>query len=225
MSLPSPGRFVLATANLDKARELNEVLVATLGQPLAAWALEPGGDLVGFVVQDPTVPFEAPVLAAAPDVEETGATLEDNARIKASAVCAATGLPAIADDTGLVVDALGGAPGVHSARYAGESATYQANVHKLLAQLEGLPAARRTARFATVAIVRWPDGRELVAAGAVEGRITDAPRGTGGFGYDSVFVPVEGDGRTFAEMSPDEKHALSHRGRAVRALAVALRDA
>lgn len=225
MKLPAPGRFVLATANVDKAREINEVLVATLDEPVAAWALEVNGELVGFVLQDATLAFEPPHLGEAPDVAETGITLEENARIKASALCGAVGLPAIADDTGLLVDALDGAPGVYSARYAGEDATYADNVAKLLEELTGVSDESRTARFVTVAIVRWPDGRELVAGGSVEGRITGSARGTGGFGYDPVFVPVEGDGRTFAEMSADEKHALSHRGRAVRALAVALRDA
>jgi XTP/dITP diphosphohydrolase len=177
------------------------------------------------VVQDPTAPFDPPVLARAPDVEETGTTLEDNARIKARGVEAATGLPAIADDTGLVVDALGGAPGVFSARYAGPDAVAADNVAKLLRELDGVPDERRTARFRTVVLAAWPDGREMVVEGSVEGVIVREPRGTAGFGYDPVFVPAEGDGRTFAEMTAEDKHALSHRGRAVRALALALRDA
>ena len=137
-----------------------------------------------------------------PDVVEDGDTLEDNARLKAVAVCEATGRAAVADDTGLEVDALGGAPGVRSARYAGDDGDAGAN----------------TARFRTVALVRRPDGTEVVATGTVEGRIAEAPIGDGGFGYDPVFVPVEGDGRSFAEMG-DEKHDISHRGRAFRILA------
>jgi XTP/dITP diphosphohydrolase len=225
LKLPPPSRFVVATGNVDKVREINEVLAATLDEPLAAWAVEVGDTLVGFVVQDPTLPFEMPALDAVPDVEETGSTLEENARIKAVGVGTAMNLPAIADDTGLMVDALGGAPGVFSARYAGENATYADNVVKLLDALADVPDDRRGARFETVIITMWPDGRELIARGVVNGRIARSPRGSHGFGYDPVFVPTEGDGRTFAEMTPGEKHALSHRGRAVRALAVALRDA
>jgi XTP/dITP diphosphohydrolase len=129
-------------------------------------------------------------------------------------------VPAISDDTGLEVDALDGAPGVYSARYAGEGASYTDNVDKLLDALG--ERADRSARFATVAMARWPDGREIAVRGEVEGEIARVARGRSGFGYDPVFVPTEGDGRTFAEMSPAEKHALSHRGRAFRALAEAL---
>jgi XTP/dITP diphosphohydrolase len=156
-------------------------------------------------------------------VDETGDTLEDNARLKAEALCAATGLPAIADDTGLEVDALGGAPGVRSARFAGEDATYADNVNLLLDRLRDVPSGRRGARFATVALARWPDGREVAAFGDVVGVITTEARGGEGFGYDPVFAPEEGDGRTFAEMAPTEKHELSHRGRAFRTLADGLR--
>jgi XTP/dITP diphosphohydrolase len=157
--------------------------------------------------------------AVSPD--EDGDTLLDNARIKAEAAVATTGLPAIADDTGLEVDALGGAPGVHAARYSGPGATYASNVAKLLRELEGVPSPQRTARFRTVCVARWPDGRELVAEGVLEGTITDAPRGSQGFGYDPLFVPAGGT-RTFAEMDDAEKNAVSHRGRAVRALAALL---
>jgi len=192
--------FVLATANPDKAAEISTVL-----------------DAAGAAVT--LVPRPSDV----PEVLEEAETLEDNARAKAAALCAATGQPAIADDTGLEVDALGGAPGVRSSRYAGEHATYADNVALLLDHLAGVPTERRTARFATVAIARWPDGREIAAYGDVEGTIADAPRGDAGFGYDPVFVPSEGDGRTFAEMSAAEKHACSHRGRAFRTLADGLR--
>lgn len=189
-------KLVLASANPDKAAEISAILAATLSD------LE-----------------LAPRPAAVPDVDETGTTLVENARLKAAAVAAATGEAAVADDTGLLVDALDGAPGVWSARFAGEAATYADNVAKLLSDLAGVAPGRRTARFETVALVRWPDGREVAATGAVAGVIATEARGDGGFGYDPVFVPAEGDGRTFAELTPDEKHALSHRGRAFRALA------
>ncbi|MFA5774806.1 MAG: RdgB/HAM1 family non-canonical purine NTP pyrophosphatase [Ilumatobacteraceae bacterium] len=152
------------------------------------------------------------------EVDETADSLVGNARLKARAVCAATGMPALADDTGLEVDALGGAPGVHSARYAGPESNDAANRHKLLAQLDGISSEQRTARFRTVALMAWPDGRELVAEGICEGRIADRERGRRGFGYDSLFIANEGDGRTFAEMSLDEKQHMSHRGMAFRAL-------
>jgi XTP/dITP diphosphohydrolase len=192
-------RFVLATANPDKAAEIRAIVAAAVPD-------------LELVTRPPEVP----------DVEETGATLLDNARLKARALAAATGLPAVADDTGLEVAGLGGAPGVHTARYAGPGATYADNVAKLLAELAGVSGPDRRARFATVVVAMWPDGRELAAEGTVEGRIAEAAVGARGFGYDPVFVPDEGDGRTFAEMSAVEKHALSHRGRAVRAWAARL---
>jgi XTP/dITP diphosphohydrolase len=192
--------FVLATANPDKAREIVDVL------SVVAPSLE-------LLPRPPEVP----------DVDEVGETLEDNARMKAVALSAATDLPAVADDTGLHVDALDGAPGVQTARYAGEDATYADNVAKLLAALDGLPLEQRGARFATVAVARWPDGLEVAALGEVEGVITTSARGDGGFGYDPVFVPLEGDGRTFAEMTDEEKHALSHRARAFQTLAQGVR--
>ena len=187
--------IVLATANPDKARELAALLE-------------------GFEVA--LRPTELP------DVEETADTLEGNARLKAVAVMQATGELAVADDTGLEVDALDGRPGVWAARYAGPGATYADNVAKLLGELDGVPAERRRARFRTVAVARFPDGREIVAEGAVEGSIAAVPRGEAGFGYDPVFVPDGGDGRTFAEMTTAEKSAVSHRGRALRALAARL---
>ena len=219
MTLPFP--FLLATQNPEKAREITEIFVLRAGVPLVAHSID-----VSFVLDVPEHIGEAvralPEIAQAPDVEETGATLEENARIKARALADAFGMLAVADDTGLEVDMLGGAPGVYSARYAGEHASYTDNVEKLLRELAGADAPLRTARFATVAMARWPDGREVVAVGAVEGVIATAPSGDSGFGYDPVFVPVEGDGRTFAEMAPGEKHAVSHRGRAFRALAALL---
>lgn len=156
------------------------------------------------------------------EVEEDGDTLVDNARLKARAVAGFSGLPAVADDTGLEVHALDGAPGVCSARFAGPKATYADNVSHLLAALEGV--GDRRARFSTVALVAFPDGSEVSATGRIEGFIALAARGDTGFGYDPVFVPDEGDGRTFAEMSIETKNALSHRGRAFRALAQTLSD-
>jgi XTP/dITP diphosphohydrolase len=152
-----------------------------------------------------------------PDVVEDGNNLEDNARLKAVAVCEFAGKPSVADDTGLEIDALEGAPGVHSARFAGGDASYQQNVEKVLAELDGVQMGQRTARFKTVAIVRYLDGKELIANGTVEGHIAQSPSGEGGFGYDPIFVPAEGDGATFAQMG-EEKHRFSHRGRAFRSL-------
>jgi XTP/dITP diphosphohydrolase len=193
-------RLVLASANPDKVMEISAVLSDALEVELI-----PRPDDV-------------------PDVVEDGETLLDNARLKARALVVATSFASVADDTGLEVEALGGAPGVYSARYAGEDVTYAANVAKLLAELDGQPdsGGDRTAQFRTVALVSFPDGSELWAEGAVEGTIAYAAHGTGGFGYDPVFIPSEGDGRTFAEMTSAEKNVISHRGRAFRALAAAL---
>ena len=153
------------------------------------------------------------------EVVEDADTLEGNARLKAVAVCVATGLHALADDTGLEVDALDGAPGVITARFAGEGATDAQNRQKILVELDGQANDQRTARFRTVALLRFTDGREIVAHGVCEGTIAMEEIGGRGFGYDSLFIPKDGDGRTFAQMTIDEKHELSHRGRAFRALA------
>ncbi len=193
-------RFVLATANKDKAKELTEIL----------------GDALGDVELEPRP-------AGLPDVDETGDTLAANARLKAAAICEVTGQIAIADDTGLEVDALDGAPGVYAARYAGENATYADNVLKMLESLSEVPPGKRTARFHTIALACFPDGTEIVASGTVEGEIATEGRGERGFGYDPIFVPEGAGGRTFAEITPEEKHALSHRGRAFRELAVKLK--
>ncbi len=150
------------------------------------------------------------------DVVEDADTLVGNARLKADAVCTATGLPALADDTGLEVDALSGAPGVRTARFAGEQATDADNRAKMLRELEG---KARTCRFRTVALLRFPDGREIIAEGVCEGSIAEVEVGERGFGYDPLFIARDGDGRTFAQMSASEKHELSHRGKAFRALA------
>ncbi len=184
--------FVLATANPHKANEMRAVL-SGLGIELLERP-----DHVG-------------------EVEEDADTLEGNALLKARALVDATGQPAIADDTGLFVDALEGRPGVFSARFAGENATYADNVAKLLSSLEGITAARRTARFRTVVVVAYPEHEPLVVEGILEGTIGVEPRGDHGFGYDPVFIP-EGGEQTLAEMTPDQKNAISHRARALQRL-------
>jgi XTP/dITP diphosphohydrolase len=195
-------RLVVATANPDKAREIVAVL------------RESGAD-VELVARPEDVP----------PVEETGTTLVDNARLKAEALRDATGLAALGEDTGLEIDSLGGAPGVYSGRYAGEHATYEDNVAKVLHDMEAVLRASRTARFRTAVVLALPDGSEVTAEGVVEGTMTEAPRGEQGFGYDPVFAPAGAGGRTFAELSPEQKHRISHRGRALRALAARLREA
>jgi XTP/dITP diphosphohydrolase len=188
---------VLASANPKKVIELRQVL----------------GDRFDLVPRPDDVP----------DVVEDADTFVGNARLKAVALVEATGKPALADDSGLEVDALDGEPGVFSARYAGEDASDEDNVVKLLGALADRPdPADRTARFRCVIVLRWPDGREVVADGSCEGVIVDASRGEGGFGYDPVFVPNDGDGRTFAELPAEAKHAISHRGQAIARLVEAL---
>ncbi len=188
-------RVVVASANAGKVAEIAAIL----------------GDQVELLPR----PVEVG------DIVEDGDTLEANARLKAAAIASVTGLAALADDTGLEVDALGGAPGVQAAYYAGPHATYADNVRKLLHDLDGVKD--RAARFRTVALLRWPDGREVIAHGVIEGLIALAPTGDGGFGYDPVFLPAEAGGRSFAQMTAEEKNAISHRGRAFRTLAVELR--
>lgn len=186
-------RLVLATRNPGKVEEIREII--------ADW----------HMVDD---------VAAGGDwdeVEETGATLEENALLKARAVVEASGQAALADDTGLEVAALGGRPGVHTARYAGPDASYDDNIDKLLAELGG--AADRSARFVTVVALVMPDGTHHTAEGFVEGRIAEARRGSGGFGYDPVF---EVNGVTFAEMGSEAKNRLSHRAVALQRLGQSL---
>ena len=161
--------------------------------------------------------------ADVPDVPEDADTLLGNARLKAAAICAATGLPAVSDDTGLYVDALGGAPGVYAARFAGQDATYADNRAKLLRELGDTDD--RNARFVSAVMVVWPDGREIAVEGVCAGTIATTELGERGFGYDSVFIPDDGDGRSFAEMTDDEKNAISHRARSLAALLAALREA
>jgi XTP/dITP diphosphohydrolase len=160
--------------------------------------------------------------ADVPDVVEDAGTLEGNARLKAAAICTATGVAAVSDDTGLFVDSLGGAPGVDTAYYAGPEATYAENRAKLLQALEG--ETDRRAQFRTVVMVSYPDGSELLVEGICRGVIATEERGERGFGFDPLFVPDDGDGRTFSQMSEAEKNAISHRGRAFEALVAALRS-
>ncbi|MCB0986361.1 MAG: RdgB/HAM1 family non-canonical purine NTP pyrophosphatase [Acidimicrobiales bacterium] len=197
----------------DPGRGGEEVVLASANPKKAAEIVAIVGDTIRLVPRPDTVP----------EVVEDADTFLGNARLKARALVAATGLAALADDSGLEVDALAGAPGVRSARYAGEDATDEQNVERLLAELAGNPdAGARRARFRCVLVLARPDGTELVVDGTAEGSIALAPRGANGFGYDPVFVPDDGDGSTFAEMDPQAKHDISHRGRALRALAVEL---
>jgi XTP/dITP diphosphohydrolase len=179
-------RLLLATGNAHKLAEIQEALGADV-------MIEPHDT----------------------GVEETGATFEENALLKARALTAATGELAVADDSGIEIDHLDGAPGIHSARWTPEPDW----IPRVLRELDGLPPAARGCRYVCAAAAVWPDGNEVVERGVVEGTIADAPRGDGGFGYDPIVVPTEGDGRTFAEMTPAEKQAISHRARAFRALA------
>ena len=155
------------------------------------------------------------------EVVEDAGTLQGNARLKAAAICSATGLPAVSDDTGLFVDALHGEPGVETAYYAGPQATYAQNRAKLLQVMEGM--ADRRASFRTIVMVVWPNGRELCVEGVCAGTIATEERGDRGFGFDPLFVPDDGDGRTFSLMTDAEKNAISHRGRAFAALVYASR--
>ncbi|HJR24453.1 MAG TPA: RdgB/HAM1 family non-canonical purine NTP pyrophosphatase [Acidimicrobiales bacterium] len=158
------------------------------------------------------------VEARDPAIEETGTTFEENALLKARALAAATGELAVADDSGIEIDHLGGAPGIHSARWTEEPDW----IPRVLRELGGVPVEARGCRYVCAAAAVWPDGREEVVRGTVEGRIASEPRGTGGFGYDPIVEPTEGDGRTFGELAPDEKQAISHRARAFRQLALVL---
>ena len=200
MTTPAWPRLLLASANQGKLRELRGILD---GLPV---------ELVGLTEAG---------LGAPPEVEETGDTFLANALLKGRAYTAWSGLAAVADDSGLEVDALGGAPGVRSARYAGQGAGDQANLDKLLAALDGVPPERRTARFRCAAVLVDPGEGEWHAEAAWEGRLLEAPRGSGGFGYDPVFLP-DGWDRTSAEVDQATKDAASHRGRAFRALRPAI---
>jgi XTP/dITP diphosphohydrolase len=189
---PVVRRIVVATRNKNKLNEIRLVL-------------EPTFDVV-------------PCPAEVPEVAEVGSTYEENAHLKAVAVSKFVNDVAAADDTGFEVDALDGAPGLYSARFSGDGHNDAENRQKLLAALENVPPERRAARYRTVVVAHFPDGKEIVVEGVCEGSVPLQQRGTKGFGYDAVFIPSEGDGRSFAEMEPDEKNAISHRARAFRAL-------
>ena len=195
MTVGSSGgrRLVLATRNAHKVEELQRIL----GSYAELIGLEAFPDV--------------------PDVAETGETFVDNAALKARAVAAATGAIAVADDSGLEVDALNGMPGVLSARWSGRHGDDEANLRLVLAQLADVPDERRGAAFVCAAAAVLPDGREIVVEGRLAGALIREPRGANGFGYDPIFVPA-GEERTTAEMSPEEKDAISHRGKAARAL-------
>jgi XTP/dITP diphosphohydrolase len=194
---PACPRLVLATANQDKLAELARILAATRVEvDLAGRGEFPG----------------------APEVAETGATFAENALLKARAMAQFTGLPAVAEDSGLCVDALNGMPGVLSARWTGRHGDDPGNIRLVLGQVADVPDERRGAHFACVAALALPSGREHVSEGTVYGRLAREPRGAGGFGYDPIFVP-DGSELTTAQMTPEAKDAISHRGRALRALA------
>jgi XTP/dITP diphosphohydrolase len=193
----APPRLVLATANQHKLAELTRILAAgRVDVALASLAEFPG----------------------APDVAETGATFADNALLKARAIAEYTGLPAVADDSGLRVDALNGMPGVLSARWSGRHGDDEANLRLLLAQLADVPDDRRGAQFVCAAALVLHGGREHVSEGVLRGRLIREPRGQNGFGYDPIFVPESAD-ITTAEMEPADKDRISHRGKALRGLA------
>jgi len=193
----SPARIILATRNPAKLAELRRILAAA-GMSVAVTDL---GDAPGM-----------------PEVAETGRTFAENALLKARAVTAFTGLPAVADDSGLCVDALNGMPGVLSARWSGRHGDDEANLRLVLGQIADVPAGERGAHFTCVAALVLPSGGERVTEGTVYGQLTGSPRGSNGFGYDPIFVP-DGFELTTAQMAPDEKDKISHRGQALRALA------
>ncbi|MFJ5225732.1 RdgB/HAM1 family non-canonical purine NTP pyrophosphatase [Streptomyces sp. NPDC088400] len=195
-------RLILATRNAGKITELKAIL-ADAGLP---------HDLVG-----------ADAYPDIPDVRETGVTFAENALLKAHALATATGLPAVADDSGLCVDVLGGAPGIFSARWAGTHGDDRANLDLLLAQLSDIDTPHRAAHFACAAALALPDGTERVVEGRLLGTLRETPAGSGGFGYDPILQP-EGETRTCAQLSAAEKNAISHRGKAFRALVPAVRD-
>jgi XTP/dITP diphosphohydrolase len=195
-------RIVLATRNPGKITELRAILTAA----------GPHYDLVG-----------ADAYPEVPDIKETGVTFAENALLKAHALARATGLPAVADDSGLCVDVLGGAPGIFSARWAGQHGDDRANLDLLLAQLSDIDDAHRGAHFACAAALALPDGTERVVEGRLLGTLRHAPVGDGGFGYDPILQPL-GDTRTCAQLTAEEKNAISHRGQAFRALAPVVRE-
>ncbi len=195
-------KIVIATRNRHKAVELQTLLHGAGYDAVQLDEIDPDGKI--------------------PEVEETGTTFKENALLKAQAIAKTTGLPAIGDDTGLEVDALGGAPGIFSARYSGENCTYEDNVKKLLRELSDVADDRRTARFKTVAVYVHKE-TELSAEGVVEGVITEKEEGVGGFGYDPVFSVLDMK-KTYAQLADEEKNRVSHRGKAIRSLIEKLRE-
>ena len=202
-------RVVLSTRNAHKLGEVREILAAAMAGPLEVVA-----------VDDPAV-LALTGGDAVPEVVEDEVSFAGNALLKARAVAGATGLPAIADDSGIAVDVLGGAPGIFSARWAGRHGDDAANLALLLAQLADVPERHRGAEFVCAAVLVVPGSPDVVEHGRLRGVLEPAPRGAGGFGYDPVLRP-QGHDVTCAELSPEDKHAISHRGRAFRALAPAL---
>jgi XTP/dITP diphosphohydrolase len=207
MSLPP--QLAIATKNEHKVRELLEICA---GWPVR-WRVWRGAGALAEPGADAGADW--------PDVEETGDTYEENALLKAGTVARVVGVPAIADDSGIEVDALGGAPGARSARFAGEHASDEANLELLIDRMRDVPEAERTGRYVCVAACALPDGDATWVRATCEGRLIPEPRGSGGFGYDPIFVP-SGESRTMAELAPAEKHAISHRGKAFRGLREAL---
>jgi len=203
-----PSELALATRNAGK---ISEILEICADWPVR-WVL---GRRIGANPEHR--------VASWPDVEETGRTYLENALLKAETVAAAIGVPAVADDSGIEVDTLGGEPGPRSARFAGQNATDRQNLERLIEEVRTVPEELRTARYRCVAACLWPDGRRVWAEGVCEGRLVVEPRGSGGFGYDPIFVPQGEHQRTMAELSPEEKNAISHRGRALRSLGHRLR--
>ena len=193
--MPFPERIAIASRNAHKLRELSRIC--------ADWPV------IWLTVESHD--------AAWPDVDETGETYLENALLKAHAVAAEIGVPAIADDSGIEVDALGGKPGPRSARFAGADATDERNLQALMQAVAGVPKGGRTARYRCVAAIAWPDGSERHAEGVCEGTLVGKRRGLGGFGYDPIFVPIGWD-ETMAELTAEQKDRISHRGRAFRAL-------
>lgn len=194
--------FLIATHNMKKRAELERIL-----KPIGVRVLlaeEAGVELT--------------------DVEETGVTFEENAFLKADSGCKESGMPCITDDSGLAVDALDGAPGVYSARYAGEHGNDEKNNELLLENLSDVPADKRTARFVSTVCCCFPDGRHMIVRGECEGKIAFEPKGEGGFGYDPLFLPDEFPGKTMAQLTAEEKDSISHRGKALRLLAKKLEE-
>ena len=189
-------KLISATANLHKYKEMQQILSGK----------------IELLPRPPEIP----------EIIEDAADLQGNARLKALGVMKATGMPAIADDTGLEVEILNGEPGVLSARYAGPGARSEDNIEKLLKELTDVPMVKRGARFRTIIVVLWPDKTFVTAEGIVSGKIALCPVRNSGFGYDSIFLPSEIPGKTFGEISDSEKNRISHRGRALKEIAKVL---